>query len=71
MDGGSKDDIETKTRELSESLSKIGQAMYGSQGTPDAQTEATGSEEKKDETKEERKKRNQTLKKVKLSNNSH
>ena len=33
LDTGSKEDLETKTKELSESLQKIGQAMYGSAGS--------------------------------------
>jgi molecular chaperone DnaK len=32
LDTGSKTDIESKTRELSDTLQKVGQAMYGSQG---------------------------------------
>lgn len=44
LENGAKEDIEKKTQELSESLSKIGQAMYGDQKPPEQ-----AAEEKKDE----------------------
>lgn len=37
LDSGSKEDLEIKTKELSESLQKVGQAMYGSAGSPQGQ----------------------------------
>jgi len=36
LETGSKEDIEAKTKELSEVLSKVGEAMYGSAGSPQA-----------------------------------
>jgi molecular chaperone DnaK len=51
LDTGSKEEIETKTKDLSDSLQKIGQAMYSQeqQKTSDKQQE-TGSEEPKEES---------------------
>ncbi len=56
LDTGSKEDLEAKTKELSESLQKIGQAMYqsnqaGQQSTGDNQqtTEDTSTDENKEE----------------------
>ena len=34
LDSGSKEELETKTKELSDSLTKVGQAMYGGQNQP-------------------------------------
>jgi molecular chaperone DnaK len=50
LDAGTKEEIETKTKELSDSLQKIGQAMYSQsqQATPNEQ-QTTGSEEGKEE----------------------
>ncbi|KKR14489.1 MAG: Chaperone protein DnaK, partial [Candidatus Levybacteria bacterium GW2011_GWA1_39_32] len=52
LDSGSKDDLEAKTKELSDSLQKVGQAMYqGQQGAESGQAttedKATGGEEAK------------------------
>ena len=53
----SKEDIETSTKDLSDTLSQIGQAMYGSQGAPQRGTEAPKEgEEKKEEKDGEEKK---------------
>jgi molecular chaperone DnaK len=62
LDSGSKEDIQTKTQELSDHLQKIGQSMYGAQGQtsqtggqPEAGQSATGStpgEDKKGEKKD-------------------
>ncbi len=52
LENGSKDDLETKTRELSDSLSKIGSAMYGGQqdgGAAEPQADGASSEEKKED----------------------
>lgn len=49
----SKEDIETATKDLSDTLSQIGQAMYGNQGQAAPQGEAK--EEKTEEKKEEKK----------------
>ena len=49
LETGSKEDIETRTKELSDTLSKVGEAMYKEQ-QPDASE--PNSEEKKDEPKE-------------------
>ncbi|MCL5433021.1 MAG: Hsp70 family protein, partial [Patescibacteria group bacterium] len=58
LDTGSKEDLETKTRELSDSLQKVGQAMYSSSGgAGSAQTPKTeeASEEKTNGEKKEEK----------------
>jgi molecular chaperone DnaK len=53
----SKEDIESATKDLSDTLSQIGQAMYGQQGQAAGQPGSqTASEEKKDEDGEEKKK---------------
>ena len=49
LDTGSKEDLETKTKELSDSLQKVGQTMYGSAGSPQGQQ---GQGEEKVEAKE-------------------
>jgi molecular chaperone DnaK len=59
LDSGSKEDLEVKTKELSDTLSKIGQAAYGQQGQPQGDSEqktdeksseaGSGSAGKKDE----------------------
>ncbi len=60
LESGSKEDLEMKTRDLSESLQKIGQAMYGSTSSPQngGQQETPGTEETKepgrDETKDKK-----------------
>ncbi len=46
----SKDDIEAATKDLSDTLSQIGQAMYGNQGAPQEQPQG---EEQKEEDKED------------------
>ena len=55
LDSGSKDDLETKTKELSESLQKIGANMYqqpqGEQPTEGQPQESQADGEAKDETK--------------------
>jgi molecular chaperone DnaK len=53
-----KDDIEAATKDLSDTLSQIGQAMYGSAGSPQGgkQGEQPKEEEKKEEDGEEKKK---------------
>jgi len=45
LETGSKEDLESKTKELSETLSQVGQAMYS------AQAQEQGKEEKSDESK--------------------
>jgi molecular chaperone DnaK len=52
LDTGSKEDLEAKTKDLSESLQKVGQAMYQQQGTSGAQ-ETPNAEESKDEKKDD------------------
>jgi molecular chaperone DnaK len=53
----SKEDVETSTKDLSDTLSQIGQAMYGSQGAPQGGAEAPKEgEEKKEEKDGEEKK---------------
>lgn len=48
-DSSTKEEIETATKELSDVLSSVGQAMYGDQ----TKTQEPGSEEKSDESKDE------------------
>ncbi len=50
-EGASKDEIENATKELSETLSQVGQAMYGQQGATEGAQPQEGTEEKKDESK--------------------
>jgi molecular chaperone DnaK len=53
----SKDDIEAATKDLSDTLSQVGQSMYGSAGSPQNDPEGNSQEqEKTDETKPEDKK---------------
>lgn len=56
LDSGSKDDLETKTKDLSDTVQKIGQAMY-------QKTEAPKPEEKNEEVKNGEKKNQKTAKK--------
>ena len=51
LDSGSKEDLETKTKELSESLQKIGQNMYQQQGQPQEQNAQANGEAKPEESK--------------------
>ncbi|MFH1832722.1 MAG: molecular chaperone DnaK [Candidatus Levyibacteriota bacterium] len=54
LETGTKEDLEVKTKELSESLQKVGQAMYQNQKTEDGgqkTEEKTDDEEKKEEEK--------------------
>jgi len=58
LESGSKEEVESKASELSDSLQKIGAAMYGSTGSPQGQQSAgkseqsgSGTEEKKEEPK--------------------
>ncbi|MBI4067032.1 molecular chaperone DnaK [Candidatus Gottesmanbacteria bacterium] len=60
LETGSKEDLEAKTSDLSNSLQKVGQAMY--QGQPD-QAQAT-SEDKKEETENGEKKKKEDKKDV-------
>ncbi|KKU09833.1 MAG: Chaperone protein DnaK, partial [Candidatus Woesebacteria bacterium GW2011_GWB1_45_5] len=53
-EGATKEEIETATKDLSDTLSQIGQAMYGNQGQP--QGDQPKGEEKKNENGEEKKK---------------
>jgi molecular chaperone DnaK len=54
LDSGSKEDLETKTKELSESLQKVGQAMYQqnqTQGQPQESTSQADGEAKPEDKK--------------------
>ncbi len=53
LDAGSKEDLEVKTKELSESLQKIGQNMYKQQEQPQEQASQTDGEAKPDDKKTE------------------
>ncbi|MBI3954906.1 molecular chaperone DnaK, partial [Candidatus Gottesmanbacteria bacterium] len=57
LESGSKEDLETKTKDLSDTIQKIGQAMY-------QKTEAPKPEEKNEEVKNGEKKDQKTAKKV-------
>jgi len=55
LDTGTKEDLEAKTKDLSDSLQKIGQSMYGQQGqqqTGDSQSQPDG--ERKEEKKSDK-----------------
>lgn len=52
LDSGSKEEIEAKSNELSEALQKVGQAMYGSAGSPQGQQEGTQGTEATDGAEE-------------------
>ncbi len=58
LDSGTKEDLETKTKDLSDSLQKIGQAMYQKQSTDNSQqkTGESDGEKKEDDKKEDKKK---------------
>jgi molecular chaperone DnaK len=55
LDTGSKEELETKTKELSDSLSKIGQAMYGAQQPDQSGSENADSKPESEEKKDEKK----------------
>ncbi len=56
LDSGSKEDLEAKTKDLSESLQKIGQAAYASQSNPnEPEVEAKEEEGRKEEGSDEKK----------------
>lgn len=50
-----KDEIEAATKDLSDTLSQIGQSMYGAQGAQDQKSEDKSDESKPEETKENKK----------------
>jgi molecular chaperone DnaK len=54
LETGGKEDLETKTKELSEVLSSVGQAMYASQKPEEKKTEGSEPTEGKDGKKEEK-----------------
>lgn len=56
LESGTKEDLEAKTRDLSDSLQKIGQAMYGGQDGTQNTPGAQGPEEPKDTTETTEKK---------------
>ncbi len=56
MNGDNKEDIESKTRELSDSLQKIGQGMYQQSGDGQAQQEAPADGQSNEEEMKEEKK---------------
>lgn len=51
LETGSKEGLELKTKELSDTLSKIGQAAYGQQGQPQGNSQTQGDQGSKDEQK--------------------
>jgi molecular chaperone DnaK len=55
LESGNKEELETKTKELSDTLSEVGQAMYANQ-TPPKEGQESKTEETKDEEKTEKKK---------------
>ena len=54
LETGSKEDLEAKTKDLSDTLTQVGQAMYQSQGQPAGEQKTDGKEEK-EEKKEDKK----------------
>ncbi len=56
LDSGSKEDLETKTKELSDALTKVGEKMYGSAGSPQSQPQEPEVEAKEEDGKTEDKK---------------
>ena len=57
LETGTKEDLEAKTKELSDTLSEVGQAMYANQTPPagDPTAEEPKEEEKKDKKKDDSK----------------
>ena len=57
LDSGTKEELETKTKELSDSLQKVGQAMYQSSeaGQPGTENKEPGTKDEEEEKKEEKK----------------
>lgn len=55
LDTGTKGEIEVKSKDLSDSLQKVGQAMYGSTDSPQADQQPTGDSEEKTGEKKEKK----------------
>ncbi len=58
LDTGTKEEIETKTKDLSDSLQKVGQAMYqqpGATGQPETENKEQVTKEKEEEKKKEKK----------------
>jgi len=55
LDTGTKEDLEAKTKDLSDSLQKIGQAMSQQSGNPSASSGPSASDKKQEEQKEEKK----------------
>jgi molecular chaperone DnaK len=53
LDSGSKEDLETKTKELSDALTKVGEAMYQKQGQPQEGEATPNAEEAKPDSQEE------------------
>jgi len=53
LESGSKEDLETKTKELSDALQKVGQAMYQNQPTGEQATEQPSAETPSEDKKEE------------------
>ena len=51
LETGTKEDLEAKTKELSETLSEVGQAMYANQAQPTGDATQAGAEEPKEEKK--------------------
>jgi molecular chaperone DnaK len=56
LDSGSKEEIETKTKDLSDTLTKVGQNMYGSQESAEEQSKANAQDTSEEANKEETKK---------------
>jgi molecular chaperone DnaK len=49
LDTGTKEDLETKTKDLSDSLQKVGQAMYQQPGQPGPESTANGEQKAKED----------------------
>lgn len=55
LETGSKEDLEAKTKELSETLSQVGQAMYANQTPPAGDAQGSADESKSEEKKSDKK----------------
>ena len=53
LETGTKEELEAKTKELSDTLSEVGQAMYGAQSTTEEPKEEKKSDKKDDSKVEE------------------
>jgi molecular chaperone DnaK len=60
-EGAKKEDLESATKDLSDVLSQVGQAMYGQQGQPQDEPASEASKEAKEEKKEDKDKKEEKV----------